>query len=122
MYIGKRHEVESTQRDDMQTETIRSAQQNSGCSECLVESSSVILTQTLSPNQDTLSAMHASRPEANAKESHLAAPAGRSRLNPLSLPDLDRRLAVADRAGSHSLLDLSRHGQESLFDVGGILG
>jgi hypothetical protein len=39
----------------------------------------------------------------------------------LALADLNCGLVV-DGGGAHSLLDLSGHGQEGLFDVRGILG
>lgn len=36
--------------------------------------------------------------------------------------DLDTRLRVGCRLRTHPLLDLAGHGQESLLDIGGILG
>lgn len=35
--------------------------------------------------------------------------------------DLNTRLGVRSRLGTHALLDLSGHGQESLLDVGSVL-
>lgn len=40
----------------------------------------------------------------------------------MSGADLNARLGVRGRLGSHALLDLSGHGQERLFDVGSVLG
>lgn len=44
----------------------------------------------------------------------------------MALADLERRLASAgaslDRRSSHTVLDLLGHGQESLFDIRGVLG
>ena len=51
----------------------------------------------------------------------LATATGTSRLHALALPDLHSRLIV-DRGSAHPLFDLSRHRQEGLLDVGGILG
>lgn len=53
--------------------------------------------------------------------SRLAATAGGARLDSLALANLDRGLVV-DCSGTHPFLDLSGHGQECLFDVGGTLG
>lgn len=53
--------------------------------------------------------------------SRLAAAAGGARLDSLALADLDRGLVV-DGSSAHPFLDLSSHGQERLFDVGGTLG
>ena len=36
--------------------------------------------------------------------------------------NLDTRLGVCGSLRSHTLLDLAGHGQESLLDVGGVLG
>lgn len=51
---------------------------------------------------------------------HLAATACGSRLNALALADLHGGLIV-DGGSSHTLLDLSGHGQESLLDIRRIL-
>jgi hypothetical protein len=51
---------------------------------------------------------------------YLTASARRPALDALSLPDGDCRLVV-DGVRAHALLDLSGHGQESLFDVRGAL-
>jgi hypothetical protein len=52
--------------------------------------------------------------------SDLAAASGRAGLNTLTLANLYCRLVV-DSSGTHTFLNLSRHGQECLFDVRGIL-
>lgn len=51
----------------------------------------------------------------------LAATACGSRLNTLTLTDLHSRLVV-NSGSSHALLDLPSHGQESLLNIGSILG
>ena len=51
----------------------------------------------------------------------LATSTSAARLHTLSLPDLHRRLIVDGRI-AHALLDLARHGQESLLDVDSVLG
>jgi hypothetical protein len=51
----------------------------------------------------------------------LAATACGSRLNTLTLTDLHSRLVV-NSGSSHTLLDLPSHGQESLLNIGSILG
>lgn len=51
--------------------------------------------------------------------SRLAAAASRSGLYALALADLDGGLVV-DGGGTHALLDLPSHGQESLLDVGSV--
>ena len=51
----------------------------------------------------------------------LAAATSTPRLHALALPDLHRRFVVYCRC-AHPLLYLSRHGEESLFDVGGVFG
>ena len=51
----------------------------------------------------------------------LTASTGRSRLHTLALPNLYCRLVVHGRS-THSLLDLPSHCEESLFNVGGVLG
>lgn len=54
------------------------------------------------------------------KSLHLTAPArvvGRN----ITTSDLDSRLIV-DSVRAHALLDLSRHSQESLLDIRGVLG
>jgi hypothetical protein len=53
--------------------------------------------------------------------SRLTAAASRSRLDTLALADLHSWLVVYGR-GAHALLDLSGHCQESLLDVGSVLG
>lgn len=40
----------------------------------------------------------------------------------MALADLDRRLGVVGGCGSHALLYLASHGQESLLDVAGVFG
>lgn len=50
----------------------------------------------------------------------LAAATARAALDALALPDGDCGLGVGG-CGSHALLDLAGHGQESLLDVGGAL-
>lgn len=40
----------------------------------------------------------------------------------MALSDLDGWLGVVGGCGSHALLDLAGHGQESLLDVAGVLG
>lgn len=40
----------------------------------------------------------------------------------MALSDLNRRLGVVCGSGTHALLDLPGHGQESLLDVAGVLG
>ena len=50
----------------------------------------------------------------------LAAAACGTRLDTLPLANLNSRLVVY-RSGSHALLDLTGHGQESLLDVRGVL-
>ena len=51
----------------------------------------------------------------------LAASTGGSRLHTLTLADLNGRFVV-DRRSAHSFLDLTSHRQESLLDIGSILG
>lgn len=51
----------------------------------------------------------------------LTAATSRSLVYPLSLSNLYCRLVVRS-CGTHSLLDLTGHGQEGLFDIAGILG
>lgn len=53
--------------------------------------------------------------------SSLTTPIGRTGLNPLTLSDLDGGFVV-DRRIPHPFLDLTRHGQKGLFDVGRVLG
>lgn len=53
--------------------------------------------------------------------SQLTAAARGARLNALTLSDLHGGLVV-DGGSSHTLFDLSSHGQECLFDVGCALG
>lgn len=55
------------------------------------------------------------------RSSRLTASACGPGLDALALANLDGRLVV-DGRGTHSLLDLSGHGQESLLDVGSALG
>lgn len=58
-------------------------------------------------------------------ETLLTAPALALLLDILALADLESALAallVVDRAGSHAVLDLLGHGQESLLDIRGRLG
>ena len=52
---------------------------------------------------------------------HLAASAGAALVDTLALADIDRGLVV-DSGVAHAFLDLASHGQESLLDVGRILG
>lgn len=51
---------------------------------------------------------------------YLTTATGRAGLNTLSLADLNGGLVV-DRCGTHTFLDLSCHGQESLFNIGCVL-
>jgi hypothetical protein len=51
----------------------------------------------------------------------LAASTSRARLHALTLSNLDSGFVV-NSSCAHALLDLSSHGQEGLFDVGGVLG
>ena len=51
---------------------------------------------------------------------NLAAASSRAGLDSLALTNLDGGLVV-NSSGPHPLFDLSGHGQESLFDVGGVL-
>jgi hypothetical protein len=50
----------------------------------------------------------------------LTTASSRARLDALALTDLDCWLVV-DGGCSHTFLDLSGHGEEGLFDVGGVL-
>lgn len=52
---------------------------------------------------------------------HLAASTGAALVDTLALTDVDGRLVVDGRV-THALLDLASHGQECLFNVGGVLG
>ena len=52
----------------------------------------------------------------------LAAAATRGVGDAVARADLNTRLGVGSGLRAHALLDLSRHGQESLLDVGGVLG
>lgn len=52
---------------------------------------------------------------------NLATTTSTSRLHALALSNLHSRLVV-DGCRAHSFLDLSRHGQEGLLDVGSVLG
>ena len=52
---------------------------------------------------------------------NLAAATCASRLDTLSTSDLDSWLVVCG-GGTHALLDLACHGEESLLDVAGVLG
>lgn len=56
-----------------------------------------------------------------AQERLAAAVVGR-RTDALALADLHAGFRVVGRRGSHALLDLAGHGQESLLDVAGVLG
>ena len=53
---------------------------------------------------------------------HLAAAVVGGRADALALADLHAGLGVVGRRGTHALLDLAGHGQESLLDVAGVLG
>lgn len=57
----------------------------------------------------------------SSSSSHLAATASGTRLHSLSLADLHGGFVV-NGGCAHALLDLPGHGQESLLDVGCVLG
>jgi len=59
--------------------------------------------------------------ETEKVHSHLTAASGGTGLHTLTLTHAHRRLVV-DGSRAHTLLDLSRHGEESLLDVRGVLG
>ena len=61
-----------------------------------------------------------STPSLPSSSTRLAAAAAGAALDALALPDGDCGLGVGG-CGSHALLDLAGHGQESLLDVGGAL-
>lgn len=55
-------------------------------------------------------------------EKHLTASAAGGGSDTLAGADLDGRFRVAGGGGTHALLDLTGHGQESLLDIAGVLG
>ncbi len=74
---------------------------------------------TITPATTTTTSI--ARPTASPSSRHSTAAVVRTRLNALTLTDLDGGLVI-DGGVAHALLDLSGHGQEGLFDVGRVLG
>jgi len=91
------------------------------CSACLVlhNQTSLPRANNVSSIQETVNLTVTDHQQPTS--TRLATAARGSRLHALALADLDGRLVV-DGRGSHTLFDLSGHGQESLLDIGRVLG
>jgi hypothetical protein len=61
------------------------------------------------------------RPDPSIESAHSAASASASRVDTRARTNVDLLLVLLGRA-AHALLDLARHGQKRLLDVGRVLG